>query len=55
MITYRKEMLKKYLNNDWILDMLRESMSENEKDIRTNKWLVEMDNKRMIYADVYGD
>lgn len=24
-------------------------------EIRTNNWLKTMDNKRMIYADVYGD
>lgn len=55
MITYHKNDLEEYLKNDWILDMINNCASENEKTIRTNKWLFEMDNKRMIYADVYGD
>ncbi len=55
MKTYHHYDLNKYLQNDWVLDMLVESMSEQENNIRTNKWLLEMDNKRMIYADVYGD
>ena len=55
MVTYRIKELNKYLENDWICKMLRDNMSEEEKDIRTNKWLYEMNNKRMIYADVYGD
>ena len=55
MITYHDEDLRKYLENDWILKILEESMTDDERSIRTNKWLYEMDNKRMIYADVYGD
>ena len=55
MITYRRDGLKNYLKNDWIIKVLNENMSDEEKEIRTNKWLSEMDNKRMIYADVYGD
>ena len=55
MISYNIEMLKKYLENDWILKMINETTNQSETDIRTNKWLVEMDNKRMIYASVYGD
>ena len=55
MISYNIEMLNKYLKNDWILKLIDENTNQTEADIRTNKWLVEMDNKRMIYADVYGD
>lgn len=55
MITYHKEDLSRYMQNDWIMSMLTSNMSDEEKSIRTNKWLYEMDNKRMIYADVYGD
>lgn len=55
MISYNNEMLEKYLLNDWILDLIQKNMSIEEASIRTNKWLLEMDNKRMIYADVYGD
>ncbi len=55
MKTYTKADLAKYNQNDWILKMLREKTVQEETVIRTNKWLQEMDNKRMIYADVYGD
>ena len=47
--------LEKYLMNDWIKSALNENMTKQETEIRTNKWLVEMDNKRMISADLYGD
>ena len=43
------------MKNDWILQLLKDEMNADEELIRTNKWLLEMDNKRMIYADVYGD
>lgn len=52
---YTKDMLENYLRNDWILDLLRELESDEDKAFRTHAWLKEMDNKRMIYADVYGD
>lgn len=55
MRTYTKADLEEYLNNDWIMDMIDAHIEEPEKEIRTNKWLMEMDNKRLIYADVYGD
>lgn len=59
MKTYCNEFLKKYLCNDWIMDVLKTQMDNTrggqEKNVRYNKWLYEMDNKRMIYADVYGD
>ena len=55
MKTYTKADMAKYNQNDWILKMLREKTVQEETVIRTNKWLQEMDNKRMIYADVYGD
>lgn len=55
MKTYTKANLEEYNQNDWILKMIQENMVQEEEIIRTNKWLQEMDNKRMIYADVYGD
>lgn len=55
MKTYMKADLDRYLENDWIMDMIRANVSEEEKQIRTNQWLMDMDNKRLIYADVYGD
>lgn len=55
MITYKQSDLDSYLQNDWILKMLIDNMNQEEEQIRTNQWLMEMDNKRMIYADVYGD
>lgn len=55
MKTYTKADLAEYNQNDWILRMLKENTVQEETAIRTNKWLQEMDNKRMIYADIYGD
>ncbi len=55
MKTYQKEELLKYVKNDWILEMLHKEESIEEKEIRTNLWMKTMENKRMIYADVYGD
>lgn len=55
MKTYTNSDLEKYLKNDWIIDLINCHINEREKDIRTNQWLINMDNKRMIYADVYGD
>lgn len=48
MKTYTKADLAKYNQNDWILKMLREKTVQEETVIRTNKWLQEMDNKRMM-------
>ena len=55
MITYTNDMLKDYMKNDWVYDLLLKNMISGEEIIKTNKWLIEMDNKRLIYADVYGD
>lgn len=55
MVVYSEEMLHEYLKDDWILKMMDEVMSAEEKEIRTNQWLYEMEPKRLIYADVYGD
>ena len=55
MRTYTTKDLSEYLANDWILSLLCENEAEWEKDIRTHQWLLEMDNKRMICSDVYGD
>lgn len=52
---YNQDDLRTYMNDDWILRWLRENESEREKSIRTNEWMLEMENKRAIYADVYGD
>ena len=52
---YQEHDLKEYIKNDWILKLLIENMNEQEKSIRTNQWMLEMENKRAIYADVYGD
>ena len=55
MKTYQENDLQAYLKNDWILDLLIEEEYEEEKEIRTNVWMKTMENKRMVYADVYGD
>lgn len=55
MKTYTKTDLEEYLKNDWILNLIKQNSNEKEKEIRTNQWMLDMDNKRLIYADVYGD
>lgn len=55
MKTYTETDLEEYLKNDWVMALLRQNSNEQEKEIRTNQWLMDMDNKRLIYADVYGD
>lgn len=52
---YNKNDLKKYMQNDWILKEIEKKELIEEKDVRTNCWLKEIEAKRMIYADVYGD
>lgn len=55
MKTYKEEDLTEYLHNDWILNAILQEKVAEEELIRTNQWLCKMENKRMIYADVYGD
>lgn len=55
MKTYTATDLRQYLKNDWIMELMRQNDKEQEQGIRTNQWLMNMDNKRLIYADVYGD
>lgn len=52
---YTHKDVEEYMKNDWILDQLRQYERAGEKEIRTHRWLLEMENKRTIYADVYGD
>ena len=52
---YGEADLHAYMKEDWIAGMLDECTEEAEQHIRTQEWLVTMDNKRMIYADMYGD
>lgn len=47
--------MKIYLQNDWILEEINKNKTMREDEIRTEKWMTNMENKRMIYADVYGD
>ena len=47
--------LKEYMKNDWILKEIEKNETEEERKVRTNQWLKEIEAKRMIYADVYGD
>ena len=55
MRTYTNTDLEEYLKNDWIKDFINHHIDDREREIRTNQWLSNMDNKRLIYADVYGD
>lgn len=51
---YTKELLDEYLKDDWILELIKCEKNEFSM-VRTNKWLEEIEAKRMIYADIYGD
>lgn len=55
MQNYSKYDLDEYLKNDWIKELMDQVKTDEEDEIRTNKWLYEIKPKRMIYADVYGD
>lgn len=55
MKTYTEKDLEEYLKNDWILELIKQNVDDAEREVRTNQWLTNMDNKRLIYADVYGD
>ncbi len=52
---YGEDDLIAYMQNDWIADMVAQYVVADEQKIRTQEWLSTMDNKRMIYADLYGD
>lgn len=53
MKTYTEADLRKYMKNDWIYKLLNDN-SKND-DTRYDEWLYQIEAKRMIYADVYGD
>lgn len=55
MVIYTEKMLKQYLENDWILKLLLEAEKDIDRQVRTHQWIKEMDNKRLIFAEVYGD
>ncbi len=50
---YTKKDLENYLKNDWILKEL--SKYPQDDNYLSQKWLLDMPEKRMIYADVYGE
>lgn len=49
---YNEHALSEYLKNDFILKSLKEYPAD--AGFISHKWLVDMPEKRMIYADVYG-
>lgn len=55
MKTFNEQDVKEYLEYDWILQLLQKEGNAEEAEIRTNIWMNQMENKRMIYAHVYGD
>ena len=55
MENYTKNDLDLYLKNDWINGLMDQVETEADKKIRTNQWLREIEAKRLIYADIYGD
>lgn len=55
MKTFTDRDVKKYLRDDWIMQLLQKEGNAEENEIRTNIWMNQMENKRMVYAYVYGD
>ena len=53
MKTYTKEALNEYMKNDWIYKLLLDNTQDNKT--RYDEWLFEIEAKRLIYADIYGD
>ena len=52
---YTQDDVDNYMKNDWILEEIKKNECNEEKEIRTHQWMLQMENKRAIYADVYGD
>lgn len=52
---YGQNHLSHYKDDDWILRMLLKNETQLDLLFRTHIWLKEMENKRMIYGDMYGD
>ncbi len=55
MKTFNDLDVKEYMKDDWILHLLQKEANAEENEIRTNIWMNQMENKRMVYANVYGD
>ncbi len=57
MKTYRKEDLDKYLLDDWVKRLMESELNRvhGDRNNRYDDWLFEIEGKRLIYADVYGD
>lgn len=52
---YTPEMLVRYLSDDWILRLMRQVEQSTDVSFRVQQWHKDIDAKRMIYADLYGD
>ena len=52
---YTREMLTRYMQDDWILRLLHETEEPIDAQFRMQQWHKEIEAKRMIYADLYGD
>ncbi|MAF59731.1 hypothetical protein CL631_02725 [bacterium] len=50
---YDEDALSEYLKNDFILEGL--SKYQGDKEFVSHEWLLNMEEKRLIYADVYGE
>lgn len=55
MITFCQKELDRYKDNDWILRLMEKNARLEEEKIRTNEWMENMENKRLIYSIVYGE
>jgi hypothetical protein len=55
MKVFKNTDVENYLQQDWIMKLLQENSQDEDIKVITNEWLMSDINKRMIYAEVYGD
>lgn len=53
MKVYSKKDLKEYLKDDWVLERLKKYPQDTI--FASHQWLLDLSEKRLIYADIYGD
>lgn len=55
MKTYNSRDLQDYMNDDWILELLLSKHKRGDFGIRYDEWLYQIEAKRLVYSEVYGD
>lgn len=47
--------VESYLQHDWIMEILQDTLEKDDIEVIMNEWLMSDVNKRMVCAEVYGD